>query len=69
MYVEPVDGRRGERAGLALEHMLWILLVCGLALTVGHSLNPQPPAEVERTWNASEGQRDAIEFDRICTIN
>lgn len=28
-----------------------------------------PPAEVEGAWDALEGQRDAIEFDRICTTN
>lgn len=57
------------RACLALKHTFCILRVCRLAVTVGHSLKPQPPAEVERAWDASEGQRDAIGFDRICTIN
>lgn len=54
-----VHGARGgeekERARLALEHTLRILPVCRLALTVGHSLKPQPPAEVETAWDASEG--------------
>lgn len=69
MYMEPVEGRREERACLALEHTLCILLDRRLTLTVGHSLKPQPPAQVERAWDASEGQRDAIGFDRICTTN
>lgn len=62
-------GGREERACLALEHTLCILPLCRLALTVGHSLKPHPPAELERAWDALEGQRDAIEFDRICTTN
>ena len=68
-YVEPAEGRRGERACLALEHTLYILPVRRLALAVGHSLKPQPPAEVERAWDASEEHRDTIGFDRICTTN
>lgn len=42
------------------------------ASCLSHSAVPQslaPPAEVEGAWDALEGQRDAIEFDRICTTN
>lgn len=62
-------GRRGPLEHTVLEHTLCFLPVCRLALTVGHSLKPHPPAEVERAWDALEGQRDAIEFDRTCTTN
>lgn len=63
--MQTVDGRRKERgmtgAGAYAVHPAFHTQPFLKALP--------PPAEVEGAWDALEGQRDAIEFDRICTTN